>query len=71
MPKITISLPDSYIDALDSIANQAQCSRSEVIRQAIRQHFEDDEDLAVVSARLQDSSDSTLPWDKVKAGLRN
>lgn len=71
MLKITISLPDPYVDALDSIANQAQCSRSEVIRQAIRQYLEDDEDLAVATARLQDSSDPTLSWDKVKENLCN
>ena len=66
MPKITVSLPRPYVDALDSIANQAQCSRAEIIRRAIGQHVEDFEDLSVAEKRLQDPNDPVLPWDKVK-----
>lgn len=68
-PKVTISLPSPYVGALDSIATRAQYSRSEVIRQAIRQYLEDDKDLAAAATRLQDSGDSTLSWDEVKESL--
>ena len=68
-PKITISLPDPYVDALDSIANQAKCSRTEIIRRAIRQHIEDSEDLSVSAERLQDPGDPALPWDRIKNDL--
>ncbi len=69
MLKITFSLPDSHIDALDSIANQAQCSRAEIIRRAIGHHIEDFEDLSVAEKRLQDPNDPVLSWDKVKHGF--
>ena len=69
MLKITFSLPDSHIDALDSMASQAQCSRAEIIRRAIGQHIEGFEDLSVAEKRLQDPNDPVLPWGKAKHGF--
>ena len=69
MLKITFSLPDSHIDALDSIANEARCSRAEIIRRAIGRHIEDFEDLSVAEKRLQDPNDPVLSWDQAKHGF--
>ena len=69
MPKITISLPDSYADALASVANQARCDRAEIIRRAIGRYIEDFEDLSAADERLQDPDDPALPWDEVRNEL--
>lgn len=69
MPKITVSLPEAYVDALDSAANHARCSRTEIIHRAIEQHIEDFEDLSSCAERLRDSGDPVLPWEKAKDGL--
>lgn len=69
MTKITVSLPEAYVDTLDSVANQARCSRAEIIRQAIQLHIEDIEDLSLCAERLCDSSDLVLPWKEIKDGL--
>lgn len=66
MPKITISLPDAYVDMLDLVADRARCSQAEIIRQAIQLHIED---LSLCAERLYDSSDLVLPWEKIKDGL--
>lgn len=69
MPKITVSLPEACVDALDSAANHARCSRAEIIHRAIEHYLEDFEDLSSCAERLRDSGDSALPWEKVKDGL--
>ena len=69
MRKITFSLPDPYIETLDAIAEQAQCDRAVIVRQAIEQYVEDFEDLSISTKRLQDPSDPVLSWGEVKNNL--
>lgn len=36
--KVLISLPEKFLSEIDIFANQEHCSRSELIRQALRQY---------------------------------
>lgn len=39
MAKVLLSLPDKFLDQIDEIANQEQRSRSELIREALRNYM--------------------------------
>ncbi|MDE0302624.1 MAG: restriction endonuclease [Gammaproteobacteria bacterium] len=66
MFRVAISLPDAYVAALDSMTRQAPCSRSEIVRRAIKQIFEDFEDLSIADRRLQNLKDPVLSWGETK-----
>ena len=67
MPQqVTVQLPDSVVDVLDTAARQLHCSRAEVIHLAIEHHLEDLDDLSVAIDRLCDSSDPALDWDQTR-----
>ena len=66
MSQITARLPDAVIAELDVAASHHNCSRAEVIRQAIEYYLEDFDDLSVIIERLRDSSDPVLDWDQVR-----
>ncbi len=69
MRQITARLPDLLLQALDSTAAQQKWSRVEVIREAIRNHLEDFEDIAISLERLRDPDDPILDWEKAKRDL--
>ncbi|MCY3658124.1 MAG: DUF6290 family protein [Caldilineaceae bacterium] len=67
--QITVRLPDEQTVALDEAATVLDCSRAEVVRQAIEQYLEDFDDLSVAIERLRDPSDQVLDWDEVRREL--
>ena len=69
MGQITTRLPDTIVDALDTVASRLRRSRAEIVRQAIERYLEDLEDLSVASERLQDPKDPVLDWDQVRREL--
>ena len=69
MEQITVRIPDSLVEALDSAARTLNRSRADVIRQAMERYLEDFDVLNVALARLQDPADEVLDWDQVKRGL--
>lgn len=69
MGQITTRLPDTIVDALDTVASRLRRSRAEIVRQAVERYLEDLEDLEVASERLQDPKDPVLDWDQVRREL--
>lgn len=69
MGQITTRLPDTIVDALDTVASRLRRSRAEIVRQAVERYLEDLEDLSVASERLQDPKDPVLDWDQVRREL--
>jgi len=69
MRQITAQLPDTLVQALDSVAATLNRSRAEFVRQAVERYLEDFDDLAVALKRLRDPTDPVLDWDHVKGEL--
>ena len=69
MGRISASVPDELVKALDSAASELKRSRADIIRSALEQYLEDFDDLTVALKRLQDNSDPALDWDLVKDEL--
>lgn len=69
MEKITATLPDEVIAALDKAADTLHRPRAEIVRQAIERYLEDLDDLNVAIKTLKDPADPVLDWDDVKRDL--
>ena len=69
MEQITVRIPDSLVEVLDSAARTLNRSRADVIRQALERYLDDFDDLNVALARLQDPADEVLEWDQVKRDI--
>ena len=70
MPQqVTARLPDSVVDALDTVAQQLRRSRADVIRLAVEHYLEDFDDLSAAVDRLRDPTDPVLDWDGVRREL--
>ena len=69
MSQITARLPDAVIAELDVAASHLNCSRAEIIRQAIEYYIENFDDLSLVIERHRDPSDPVLDWDQVRREL--
>ena len=69
MTQVTVRLPDSMVEKLDSAASQLRRSRAEVIRHAIDRYLEGFGDLAIATDRLRDPTDPVLDWSRVRRAL--
>ncbi len=69
MSKITATVPDSLLEALDAVATELEISRSTLVRQALHRYLDDYGDLNVAIERLRDSSDRTMNWHEVRKAL--
>ena len=69
MSQITARLPDELVASLDAAASKLNCTRAQVVRQAVEYYLDDLEDLHLAIDRLQDPSDAVLDWADVKRGL--
>jgi transposase len=69
MTQVTARLPDKLVASIDAAARSLNCSRAEVIRQAIEYYLADVDDLRLALASLRDPSDPVLNWDDVKRDL--
>lgn len=66
---VTVRLPDSVVETLDAAAAVLECSRADVIRQALERYVEDYLDIGSALERLRDPTDPVLDWDDVKHEL--
>lgn len=69
MASISVWVPDSLLEALDSAASELEITRSTLIRQALQHYVEDVEDLNLAVKRLHDPADTTLNWQEVRNAL--
>ncbi len=69
MGQITARLPDTVVDALDTVASRLKRSRAEIVRQAVERYLEDFDDFSIAIERLQDPSDPVLDWEQIKREL--
>lgn len=67
--QIMIPSPEELAAALDGAAVTLNCTRDEVIRQAVEQYLEDLDDLSVAVERLRDPADPVLDWDEIRRDL--
>ena len=71
MTKITATVPDSLLEALDAVAAELEINRSALVRQALHRYLDDYGDLDVAIERLRDPTDRRLNWREVKNALLN
>ena len=69
MIQISTQLPDGLLADLDAAATNLECSREEIIREAIHQYLEDFSDQSAALERLQDENDPELDWRDVRHDL--
>ena len=69
MNQVTVRLPDTVVEVLDSAAVRLDLSRAEIIRQVVERYLEDFDDLSVAIDRLRDPTDPALDWDRVRRDL--
>ena len=67
--QITARLPNTVVDALDTVAHRLKRSRAELVRRAVERYLEDFDDLSIAVDRLRDPSDPVLDWDQVRREL--
>jgi RHH-type rel operon transcriptional repressor/antitoxin RelB len=66
---VSIRLPDEIVEQLESVARDAERSRSFIIQRAIESYLEDYADLQVALDRLRDKSDRTVSGDELRKSL--
>lgn len=66
---VSIRLPDELAEQLESVARDADRSRSFIVQRAIESYLEDYADLQVALDRLRDKSDRTVSGDELKKSL--
>jgi RHH-type rel operon transcriptional repressor/antitoxin RelB len=66
---VSIRLPDKIVEQLESVARDAERSRSFIIQRAIESYLEDYADLQVALDRLRDKSDRTVSGDELRKSL--
>lgn len=69
MTQVTVRLPDTVVEVLDSAAVRLDLSRAEIILQAVDRYLEDFDDLSVAIDGLRDPTDPALDWDRVRRDL--
>jgi len=69
MSQVSARLPDELVRNLDDAARRMNRSRAEIIRQAVEEYLDEDEDLRLAIERLQDPADPVLDWEKVRREL--
>ena len=67
--QVTARLPGALGAELDSAAQQLNCCRADIIRQAIEYSLGDFEDLRCGVAALKDPADPVLDWAEVRDAL--
>ena len=53
MAKVLLSIPDKFLDQIDEVANQEQRTRSELIREALRNYMKRNAIFDVKKASLE------------------
>ena len=66
---VSIRLPDELAEQLESVARDADRSRSFIVQRAIESYLEDYADLQVALDRLRDKSDQTVSGDELRKSL--
>ena len=66
---VSIRLPDELAEQLESVARDADRSRSFIVQRAIESYLEDYADLQVALDRLRDKSDQTISGDELRKSL--
>ena len=69
MVEISVWVPDSLLEALDSAAAELDTTRADLIHQALQRYVEDVEEFNLAVKRLHDPANSTLNWQKVRSAL--
>ena len=69
MVEISVWVPDSLLEALDSAAAELDTTRADLIRRALQRYVEDVQDLNLAVKRLHDPADSTMDWQEVRNAL--
>lgn len=67
---LALRLPKEIEERLDALAKKTGRTKSYYARQAIVEHLEDLEDIAIAEERLSDMGE-TMTWEEVKARLRD
>lgn len=65
---LALRLPQDIEKRLDDLAKRTGRTKSYYARQAIIQHLDDLEDIAIAEERLREAGE-TLSWEEVKARL--
>jgi RHH-type rel operon transcriptional repressor/antitoxin RelB len=65
---LALRLPPDIEKRLDDLAKRTGRTKSYYARQAIVEHLEDSEDIAIAEERLREAGE-TLSWEEVKARL--
>ena len=66
---VSIRLPDELAEQLESVARDADRSRSFIVQRAIESYLEDYADLQVALDRLRDKSDQAVSGDELRKSL--
>ena len=66
---ISVRLPKTLADRLDSIARETERSRSHIIQKALESFMEDYADLQVALDRLHDRTDVTISGRELRKSL--
>ena len=66
---ISVRLPKSLADQLDSIAKETERPRSFIIQKALESYIEDFADLQIALDRLHDKSDAIISGKEMKESL--
>ncbi|MCY3811718.1 MAG: ribbon-helix-helix domain-containing protein [Gammaproteobacteria bacterium] len=66
MSRVTVRLPDIFLERLNAAVAKLDRSRAEIIRHAIERYLDDFDDHSIAVDRLADPNDPVLDWDEVK-----
>jgi len=66
---ISVRLPDTLVEQLDSIAKETERPRSFIIQKALEFYLEDYADLMVALDRLRDKSDEVVSGKELRKSL--
>jgi RHH-type rel operon transcriptional repressor/antitoxin RelB len=68
-PAISIRLPKDLVDKLNSLANETERSRADIIKEALELYIEDYADLQIALNRLNDKTDTILSCRDFKKAI--
>jgi transposase len=69
MLRVSAQFPAELAEELDEASRRLNCTRAELIRQAVEHYLDDLEDLRMGLERRQDPADPVLEWEEVRRGL--
>jgi RHH-type rel operon transcriptional repressor/antitoxin RelB len=68
-PAISIRLPKDLVDKLDSLADETERSRADIIKEALELYTEDYADLQIAMNRLRDKTDPIVSCKDFKKAI--